>query len=502
MQQHQSEGAPIHMAIVTLQKINTGTECIASRINIENTQKLKQAGLSVGTRIDVSYEPGCVKAIKSENGSNIISPKKNRRRDGSIVIGERLDLRSSQIAANFAGKEKILSIYFDGQIVFLHLPSVSRSLDRAERLKSAIANRRLKTAALYSGVGTLDAAMHEGLGASGIETQLAFVNDSWDVAIDALLSDNPAANQETVSFTGGIEEFIANGQKINGIDMAVLGILCKGASKLNVATRDLPEMHPIAGHQVINAMMALQLLGFPPLVLVENVLAWADTISYSMLVRVLHEQGYQTQLVGDYNDEQEYKGLNSNQYGDIERRVRMALLAYPQGITLNFEGMVKTGFSTKTVGDIRLPEHLVDPSEYDKGLHLNSEHKLEKGWKNRIVADTDVTTPSLSAECWKQRVEDPKFVHPSDRTKCRLPLPEEHCSLKGHSLSLINSIPENSHAHTVLGNGTAKKCWVEFARVLGTELIAGKSQLEQYLRQFWTEFVKTNSEVVQADLFA
>jgi DNA (cytosine-5)-methyltransferase 1 len=30
-------------------------------------------------------------------------------------------------------------------------------------------------------------------------------------------------------------------------------------------------MHPIAGHQVLSAVMALQQLEFPPLVLVENV---------------------------------------------------------------------------------------------------------------------------------------------------------------------------------------------------------------------------------------
>lgn len=489
------------MAVITIQNIAVGNKLLPSRINIENTTKLKQAGLSVGTRFDVSYTPGCVKAVKSEFGSNIISPRYNSRRDGSVVVGERLDLRSSQIAANFAGRDKVMAVYMADQIVFLHLPSVSRSIERARQLEKAIQCRHLNTAALYSGIGTLDAALHEGLAIGGINSSIAFANDSWEIAINALLTDNPSVKASTVTMSGGIEEFIASGQRIENIDLVTIGIICKGASKLNVATRDLPERHPSAGHQVINAMLAIQQLGFPPLLLLENVLAWSDTVSYSMLVRVLEEQGYQTQLIGEHENHL-YKGLNSNHYGDIERRVRMALLAYPKGITLDFDEMVKVGPSRITVGDIRQPEHLVNPREYEKGLHLNSEHKQEKGWKNRIVDDSANSTPSLSAECWKQRVEDPKFMHPVEKSKCRLPLPEEHARLKGLDEKLINSIVENSHAHTALGNGVAKKCWVELGRVLGLQLIAGKNHLSQFIADFYMEYIASDSQQIQADFFA
>jgi len=159
----------------------------------------------------------------------------------------------------------------------------------------------------------------------------------------------------------------------------------------------------------------------------------------------------------------------------------MALLAYPAGIDISFKGMHKSGPSTKTVGDVRLPEELIEPKEYEKGVNLASEQKAANGWHMRVVDDTDNRTSSLSAGCWKQRVEDARFRHATHPQKSRLPMPEEHARLKGHDPKLVNSLASNSHAHTALGNGTAKHCWVEFARVLGEELRAKTTDMVAYL---------------------
>lgn len=492
--------AAFHQAVVTIQNIRHGSCSIRSRINVENTRKLKEAGFPVGTRFTVNYQPGMVELVKDDNGTNVIAPKTFPKRDGTSTIGERLDLRSSQIHEKFAGEERVLALYLDGRIVFLHLPTVTRGLERAEKLVKAVESGTLRTAALYAGIATLDAALHEGFKKAGLNSEMVFANDSWDVAVDCMLNDNPAVVPHTRTFTGGIEQFIASGMRRSDLDMLVLGIPCRGASKLNIATRSLPESHEEAGHQVLNAVMALQQLGFPPLVLVENVRLYSDSISLSMLERVLREQGYQTMLIGDRGEDGQYLGINSNDYGDIERRVRMALLAYPMGVELRFDGMVKTGPSKLTVGDIRLPEASIDESEYLKGAHLNSEAKIAKGWRNRVVDDSDNITPSISAACWKMRPEDAKFKHPMDPTKSRLPFPEEHAALKGHDKSIINSLTTTTHAHTALGNGTAKKCWVELARVLGSELRKGCSTLGEYVRQM-REGVQIAAESNQPDLF-
>lgn len=474
----------MHAAVVTLQNFSIGGQVLRSRLNIENTRKLQASGLTAGARFMANYAPGFVEVVADEAGTNVVSPKRFAKRDGSVEIGGRIDLRSLQVYENLGGEERVLALYLPGRVVFLHLPSVARNCDRIQRLLDTVESGTIQTVALYSGVGTLDAAFHEGFAKAGLESETALANDSWEGAIDCMLADNPASKRSTRSFAGGIEQFVASAMRVPGTTLVICGIPCKGASRLNVQTRDLPEMHPVAGHQVLNTVMAIQQLDFPPLVLIENVLAWTDTVSFDMLRRCLREQGYQTALVGDVDDQGNYAGLNSNDYGDIERRVRMALLAYPEGVNLSFEAMRKTGQSTQTVGDIRMPEEMVDPAEYDKGAHLASEHKVANGWHMRVVDDTNNSTSSLSAGCWKQRVEDARFRHPLNPQKSRLPLPEEHARLKGHDPRLVNSLTMNSHAHTALGNGTAKHCWVEFARVLGEELKVKAAEMVAYLKRF------------------
>lgn len=472
-----------HAAVISLQNFRIGGQVLRSRLNVENTRKLRSSGLSAGARFTAHYAPGIIEVVKDDAGTNVISPKRFVKRDGSIEIGGRIDLRSQQVYENLGGEERALALYLPGRVVFLHLPSVARNCDRIQRLLDAVQAGQIKTVGLYAGIGTLEAAIHEGFADAGLESTTIFANDSWDEAIDCLLADNPASTRRTKSFAGGIEQFIASGIRIPETTLVNIGLPCRGASRLNVQTRDLPEMHPVAGHQVLNAVMAIQQLDFPPLVLVENVLAWTDTVSYSMLCRALNEQGYQTVLVGDTDEQGKYCGLNSNDFGDIERRVRMALLAYPAGIDISFDGMRKSGPSTRTVGDIRMPEELIDPAEYEKGAHLSSEHKAANGWHMRVADDADNRTSSLSAGCWKQRIEDPRFKHPEDPSKTRLPMPEEHARLKGHDPRLVNSLASNTHAHTALGNGTAKHCWVEFARVLGEELRAKTTDMVSYLRR-------------------
>lgn len=228
-------GAAFHQAVVTIQNIRHGSSSIRSRINIENTRKLKQAGFPVGTRFSVNYRPGMVELVKDNNGTNVIAPKTFPKRDGTSTVGERLDLRSSQIHEKFAGEERVLALYLDGRIVFLHLPTVTRGLERAEMLKEAVERGSLNTAALYAGIGTLDAALHDGFELAGLHSETVFANDSWDEAVDCMLNDNPAVGPHTRTFTGGIEQFIASGTRLSDVHMVVLGIPCKGASKLNVA---------------------------------------------------------------------------------------------------------------------------------------------------------------------------------------------------------------------------------------------------------------------------
>lgn len=198
-----------HVALVTVGKVKQGTVELRSRINIENTRQLKAAGFDVGTRFRVNYQPGVVEIVRDEQGSSVIAPKRFARRDGTEVVGQRLDLRSTQIHEQFSGEEQVMAVYPEGRMVFLHLPTAATSLARTERLREALTRGTIRTAALCSGIGTLDAALHEGFEQAGLNSEMAVANDNWDMGVHCLLNDNPAATSRTTTFECGIEQPLA-----------------------------------------------------------------------------------------------------------------------------------------------------------------------------------------------------------------------------------------------------------------------------------------------------
>ena len=458
----------LHISTVSFSASNTGSP----RLNIENRTLLALSGITAGCHVRPEFGADFVylrRLARAAHDSIAVVGKSYPNRDQSETTGARVDLRRAQLRDVFGNEATLLVAYCDGGLLITLLPTRKVARQRWESLARAAQSGKLTTGSLYTGFGTLDAAAHAGLEAAGYIARSVFANDIWGAAIEALLADNPARPKH--AFACGIDQLLAMGDEapLPTPDILIMGVPCKGASKLNIEHRDMPELHPVVGHQVLNVAMFLRGLKFAPAIIVlENVIPWSDTVSYSMLVRVLDEQGYKTMLVGDREGEV-YRGLLGSDFGDMERRRRMALIGYPPELDehLDFTTMTRRQSST-TVADIRLPEDQIPADEYEKGLGLAA--KAAKGFNNKIVNDTDTTTPPMSASCWKQRPEDPKFRKPGQPDNSRLPKPEEHARLKGQPERLIRSLAADTHAHTALGNGTTRKLWTEFFRSLGVAM--------------------------------
>ena len=457
----------LHASTLTIGKAKASG---AGRFNIENIKQLSDSGFVPGVKYNFEKRENNTYAIvRSDFGDNTVSAKEFRTRNSSVKKGSRIDVRRLELAEKF--QQKYMVLYYDGIILFVPPASTSNNIERINRLKNAFEHKKLNKISLYSGIGSLDEALSQGMKDAGIQTNLVAANDSWNNAVDALINSNPVGNKATKSYTMGIEELIAFGQlPTDNIHMLSVGIPCQGASKLNVGQRDLPEMHPVAGHQIINLAMILQILKWKvPLILIENVLAWSRTVSCSMIKRVFQEQGYAVSFVGEYKNDI-YKGITSSDYGELEKRTRMCMIAYPKGMSLDVSVLNEyKQANSKSVGDMRIDESLIDPREYEKGRNLDSASKRAKGWKNRIVNDSDTVIPSTSASCYKQRPEDPKLKHPN-LNKSRLSVPEEHAGFKGIDSSLIELMPYSSNAHKALGNGANRKMWRAVGGMIGWSL--------------------------------
>ncbi|WP_318493497.1 hypothetical protein [Photobacterium leiognathi] len=353
------------------------------------------------------------------------------------------------------------------------VPTELNNILRREQLVTAIKSGRLSATSIFSGIGTLDCALQDGFAQHGLELNTLVANDCWDKATTGYLSNlqNMHSGASVVSHTVGIEQLIA-GQAVDlsNTDLLVAGLVCKGASKLNVATRDLPESHREAGHQFINVLMLMAQSGFSvPMLLVENVVPYTSTIGYMLLCRVLEEQGYQCVLVGDHSGTA-YDGINGHAYGDFERRKRMCLLVLPSGVEFEQSGLEKyKSINQRTIAQIREPECMIDQKDYTKGQNLFSEKKRSKGWRTKIVQDTETSTHVLSAQCYKQRSEDPRFAHPEGEGS-RIPTVIEHARLKGHPESMIDALPLQTHAHEALGNGVMRKAFVAVGAVIAQNM--------------------------------
>ena len=427
-------------------------------------------GLVPGALVRPEFGPDFVylrRVVRADAETLVIAPKSFENRDGTTTIGSRLDLRRVALGLLFQAAETLLVAYCPDGLLVTRLPSRRQARRRWERLVAAAHRGELATASLFTGLGTLDAALHDGLRQAGFRAASLWANDNWEPAVEGLMADNPARPRTALAC--GIEEVVAltAERELPVPDLLVMGLPCKGASKLNIRDRATPERHPVVGHQILNVAMVLQALRHnTPLILLENVTAYADTVSCAMLTKVLTEQGYAVALVGDRDDLDGYQGLNGADFGDMERRRRMALLAYPPQLEpfLDWRAM-RRSTSTQTVGEIREPEHLVPSGEYDKGLGLPA--KAARRFKMKVAEDADTSVGVISSDCWKQRVEDPRLRAKDGSGRVRLPLPEEHARLKGQPEGLIRSLPTNTAAHTALGNGTTRRVWVEFGRALG-----------------------------------
>ncbi len=460
----------VHVATTTLGNLPDGKP---GRINIENRHLLKSIGLVPGTHIHPEYGPDYV-FLRKVSGPGVetivIAPKTFATRDGSEVFGSRIDVRRIAIGLRFTEGETLLAAYCPDGVLITSLPTRRQARRRWEALVTASHRGELTTASLFTGIGTLDAALHAGLSQVGFSARSLWGNDNWATALEAMLIDNPARPKTALAC--GISEVMAlfTERPLPAPTLLIAGIPCKGASLLNVKNRAAPESHPLVGHMAINFASVLQALRHnTPLILVENVTAWADSVSCSMLTRLLEEQGYKVALIGDRSDEGKYLGVNGADYGDMERRRRMALLAYPPQLEAHLDwSVMRRSSSSRTVGEIREPEAQVDPKEYGKGAGLPA--KAAKRFTMRIAEDSDTTVGVISSECWKQRVEDPRLRAPDGSDRIRLPLPEEHARFKGVPETMIRSLPTNTAAHTALGNGTTRKVWEQFGYALGAAL--------------------------------
>lgn len=136
-----------------------------------------------------------------------VCAKEFSNRDGTVGTGSRVDVRRREFASVFTKDEDLLVAYCTGGVLVTRLPVKRSAARRWERLVRAAENGVLTVGSLFTGGGTLDAALHAGIEQAGFVVRSLFANDNCAVAMEALLQDNPARPEQ--AFGIGIEQLIA-----------------------------------------------------------------------------------------------------------------------------------------------------------------------------------------------------------------------------------------------------------------------------------------------------
>lgn len=442
-----------HFEIITLQQPKENL----LRINVENLTKLAEVGFAAGQEFDVHYFPEKRKIIveASEQGARVISPK-NYKYSGGVRIGSRLDIKNQMVVDVFNGEKELMMIYSNNKLVFCETPKSKSVRERIDYMANAIIkDNKVKSGSLFGGVGCADIGLEQGFSKVGVNTELAFINELESKFVDTFTNNNPTYKPgKTVTAAMDIHQLFP--AALPGVHIWTAGIVCKSYSSLNVKHRDAPEWDEMFGHLTTSMLMTLQMTQFKsPIIFVEQVVPYFNSISFHQLKRILEIKGYKMHVAGDFSDSGGYKGVAGKDYGDIENRRRLFVAFVTEGININLDFMVDLQRVNSTpIKTLLDDDQQISEKAYAIGSSLKKK-SLETDWKNKVVTDEVVSLPTISAGYGRVRIEDPKLLKENNNKlgDFRLFTAKEVARFKQLPEDLVDGVPAKKDQYTMLGNG-------------------------------------------------
>ena len=433
----------------------------APRVWLEGSQA-SNAGFLPGQRYDVQVEGQKVVLQANADGSRVVSSKVSGERVNPVI-----DLNSKSLLAVFDGMDAVRVVVKEGQIFLLPLASELKKQERFTRLRARLeTGTPLSTASLSFGGGILTHALHAGLAAGGVLSNLAFANEIREELLEHAKVHNDAWAPSTIPLAAPMQELAFDERAMSHlpkIDVLEMGLPCSGASPAGKSKRALshPEDHPEVGHLVVGALMILAKAN-PSIVVLENVPQYAKSASASILRTQLRDLGYRTHETT----------LNGKQWGSLEDRTRWCMVAVSEGIPFSFDQLQPGPVPVVRVKDILDPVPLDHPSYKDRqGLKdkMERDKAAGKGFMMQFVSEDDLRVGTLTKGYMKDRSTDPKLLHPTDSELSRLFTPAEHARVKGVPERLIAGLSATT-AHGVVGQSVSYPCFVGVGKHLAATL--------------------------------
>lgn len=417
----------------------------APRLYLDTTA-LAKAGFVPGVAIDFvaggAEEPRLTIRVASE-GKRKVSRKQRGRQEVPVI-----DINSHQDLQPFAAAGLVRVVIEAGAVHVLMPASVRKAWARSARLAAKLAlGQPLRAAGIAFGAGIASGAIHAGLAAGGVSSELALANEICEEYLDIGRQSNPVVATTTTTAAMPMQELAQDDwllRRTTAVDILEAGIPCSGASRAGAAKRGLTRMedHPHVGHLIGAALQVIAALQ-PAILVVENVETYRNTASASILRAWLRDAGYAVAETV----------LNARDFGSLEARVRWFLVAYPPELPLELTEMVPVDTAGHCLGDLLEP---MDPEDerYRRVDYLKEKQERNadngKHFSMQLLTPASTLVPVLRKGYHKGGSTDPRLLHPTDPERSRLLTATEHARIKGISPGLVDGVPEMT-AHQVCG---------------------------------------------------
>lgn len=225
----------------------------------------------------------------------------------------------------------------------------------------------------------------------------------------------------------------------------------------------MAEEHSSAGALFVDYLDAVKALN-PAVCVIENVPEYQSTAAMMVIRSVLSSLGYQLKEAV----------LNGNDFGALERRNRLVVVATSKGLPDLFDFAQlrpvreKEGSISEVLEDVPLDSERWKPFDYLAAKEARDK-AAGKGFARQLLTGTEGHCGTIGRSYAKCRSTEPFLVHPVDPSLSRLFTPVEHARLKGIPEEIISGLPDTT-AHEVLGQSVIYPVFESVGVELGVAL--------------------------------
>lgn len=179
-------------------------------------------------------------------------------------------------------------------------------------------------------------------------------------------------------------------------------------------------------------------------------------------------------MLGDFSKVAETLGyhvtdkiLNGNEYGALEKRERLAMVAVCKSMgEFDIESVKPIQHKPETLAAV-LDE---DGQVADKWrVKEKRDMAAGKGFRRQLVNPDSGSVPTITREYQKVRSTDPQLAHPTNPLLSRLFTPGEHARIKGIPSRIIDGLA-STVAHEVMGQSVIFPAFRAVGRAIGAWL--------------------------------